>query len=96
MEQDDDKIDTVTIDDDIKEKITLIKMDIEGFETKALQGCRKYIKNDHPKPLISFYHNHEDIWKIPKLIKQISPSYKFSLRYYGNNIFPTEVVLIAT
>ena len=89
------EINVVTIDNDIKEKITMIKMDIEGIEYKALLGCKKHIEEDAPKLLISVYHNHEDIWRIPRLIDSIKPGYKFWLRYHGNNIFPTEVTLIA-
>jgi len=89
------EIDATTIDNDIKEKITMIKMDIEGSEQKALIGCTNHIKNDHPKLLISVYHNHEDLWKIPIMIRNISKDYDFYLRYYGNNIFPTEIVLLA-
>ncbi len=89
------EIDSTTLDDDIKEKITCIKMDIEGDEQKALVGCTKHIKIEHPKLLISVYHNHEDLWKIPRIIEEIDSNYKFYLRYYGNNIFPTEIVLLA-
>lgn len=88
-----EKIEAVSLDDDIKDKVTMIKMDIEGAEEKALLGAKKHILNDHPKLLISVYHNHEDIWKIPKLIDSICPGYTFYLRFYGNNIFPTEIVL---
>ncbi len=90
-----ESIETGKIDDDISEKISLIKMDIEGFEQKALKGAENHIKNDKPKLLISVYHNHEDLWKIPSMINEMNPDYKFYLRYYGNNIFPTEIVLIA-
>ena len=89
------KVETTTLDEDIKEKITLIKMDIEGYEQKALLGSEKHIKNDHPKLLISVYHNHEDLWKIPMMIKNMDDSYKLYLRYYGGNIFPTETVMLA-
>lgn len=85
----------VSLDSDIKEKITAIKMDIEGSEYLALKGAKYHIQNEHPKLLISVYHNHEDIWKIPKLIEEITPGYEFYLRYHGGNIFPTEVTLIA-
>lgn len=88
-------IETVTIDNDVKEPITLIKMDIEGSEQKAIMGCVNHIINDHPKLLVSVYHNHEDLIKIPKMINNMSKNYKYYLRYYGNNIFPTETVLIA-
>lgn len=87
------EIEAVSLDEDISEKITMIKMDIEGAEEKALIGARKHIQEDHPKLLISVYHNHEDLWKIPKLIEEICPGYTFYLRFYGSNIFPTEIVL---
>ena len=89
------EIEMTTIDDDIKEPVTMIKMDIEGFEQKAIEGAKQTIFTYHPTLLISVYHNHEDIWKIPKMIEEIIPGYKFYLRYYGNNIFPTETTLIA-
>lgn len=62
-------------------------MDIEGSEQKAIIGAKKHIQNEHPKLLISVYHNHEDLWKIPKMINEITPNYNFYLRYYENNIF---------
>ena len=89
------QIPATTLDIDIKEPITLIKMDIEGDEEKAIIGSYKHIKNDKPKLLISVYHNHEDLWKIPKLIHSYNNEYKFYLRCYGTKIFPTEIVLIA-
>ena len=70
-------------------------MDIEGSEQKALKGCERHIKNEHPKLLISVYHNHEDLYKIPLMINDMDPSYKFYLRCYGSIIFPTEIVLFA-
>ena len=85
----------VTLDEDITEKITIIKADIEGFEQDALIGAKKHIKEDHPKLLISVYHKNEDLWKIPKMIKEIDNSYKFYLRYHGGAIYPTEITLIA-
>ena len=85
----------VTLDEDIGEAITIIKADIEGFEQAILRGAVNHIKNDHPKLLISVYHKNEDLWKIPKMIKEIDSSYKFYLRYHGGNIYPTEITLIA-
>ena len=95
LEQGETEITAVSIDEDILEKVTMIKMDIEGEEQKAVIGCQRHIQIDHPKLMISVYHNHEDLWKIPRMIEDILPGYRFYLRYYGNKIFPTEVVLIA-
>ena len=85
----------VSLDNDITEKVDMIKMDIEGEEYNALVGCKNHIINDKPILLISVYHNNEDLWKLPKLINEFNSEYNFYLRNYGNNIFPTEIVLIA-
>ncbi len=88
-------VEVTTLDLDIKEPITLIKADIEGFEQKALLGCKNHILKDHPKLLISVYHNNEDLWKIPKMIYNLREDYKFYLRYNSSPVYPTEITLIA-
>lgn len=88
-------VESVTIDEDIQEPVTMIKMDIEGAEQAALRGCKRHIQEDHPTLLLSVYHNHEDIWKIPRMIEEMCPGYQFYLRYHGGNLFPTEVTLLA-
>lgn len=89
------EVETVSLDNDILEKIDIIKMDIEGSEYNALIGCKNHIINDNPTLLISVYHNNEDLWKLPKLIYEYNNNYNFYLRYYSNYIFPTEIVLFA-
>ena len=42
-------IQSTTLDEDINEKITMIKMDIEGSEEKAILGARRHITEEHPK-----------------------------------------------
>lgn len=84
-----------TLDEDIKEKITIIKMDIEGSETKAILGSKEHIKKDKPKMMVSVYHGFQDLIGIWKILKELNPDYKFYLRYYGGPIFPTEIVLYA-
>lgn len=89
------EIEIVSLDNDITESIDMIKMDIEGEEYNALLGCKNHIINDKPILMISVYHNNEDLWKLPKLIDEFNNKYDFYLRNYGNNVFPTEIVLIA-
>lgn len=91
----DGDVSVTTLDNDIDDTITLIKSDIEGFEQKAIEGAKNHILNDHPKLLISVYHNNEDLWKIPKMIYDIHNDYKFYLRYNSSPIYPTEITLIA-
>jgi len=88
-------ISITTLDEDIKEKITLIKMDIEGSEMDAIFGAREHIIEDKPKMMVSVYHGFQDIIGVWKILKEYNPRYHFFLRYYGGPIFPTEIVLYA-
>ena len=89
-----DAVNAVSLDEDIKEKISMIKMDIEGGEISAIKGAKEHIKNDLPKLFISVYHSNDDIITIPKLIQSYTDKYDFYLRYYGGNLYATEIVLI--
>ena len=78
------------------EPVTLIKADIEGFEQRALaRGPQPHRMRDHPKLLISVYHNNEDLWKIPRMIHDLSADYRFYLRYKSPATYPTEITLFA-
>ena len=87
-------VEIVRIDNDIKDIPTFIKMDIEGSEKSALRGCEHVIRRYHPKLAICTYHGYEDIWKIPSMIYEMNPEYKFYMRHYGGNLIPTEFVLL--
>lgn len=88
-------IELVTLDSDIKEPISTIKMDIEGAEKSALMGAKNHILNEKPQLLVCVYHSNTDIFEIPKIIEEIRPDYKFYLRSNGNAWTPTEIVLFA-
>ncbi len=88
------EVPVVTLDEDIAEPVTFVKMDIEGGEQKAILGCKKHIQATHPKLAISIYHNNEDIWKCARMIDEIDSGYKFYLRYGGGNYYPSECVLL--
>lgn len=88
-------VESTYLDEDIKEKITLLKMDIEGSEKLAINGSKNHIINDNPKLLLSVYHNYEDLYKVPRMIDKLNKNYDYYLRYYGYFIFPSEIVLFA-
>lgn len=85
VEEGSSKIDVLTIDEVVKEeKVTFIKMDIEGAELEALIGGQRVIKEYRPTLAISVYHKMNDMITIPRYIKSIVPEYKFYLRHYTN------------
>lgn len=88
-----DRIEVVSLDSYIKEKVTFIKMDIEGAELEALKGCQNTIKKYRPKLAISVYHKKEDIIEIPGYIMSLVPDYHFYLRHYSSGF--AETVLYA-
>jgi FkbM family methyltransferase len=80
-----EQIKVVTIDNiiPVEEKVTLIKMDIEGSEYKALIGAQKTIQKHKPKLAISLYHHGVDYFRIPNLIKEFVPEYKLAVRHHS-------------
>lgn len=72
-----------------EERITYIKMDIEGAEYAALVGAEKTIKTHRPRLAISIYHNPADYWRLCELIHKFCPEYKFAVRHHQNNHLDT-------
>ena len=58
----------------------MIKMDIEGAEENALIGMEHFIKEYRPFLAICIYHREDDIYRIPKLIKEYAADYKLYIR----------------
>ncbi|MDR2598806.1 MAG: FkbM family methyltransferase [Oscillospiraceae bacterium] len=61
---------------------TLLKMDVEGFELKALIGAKETIKNNLPKLVISIYHSDEDMLDIPEWIHENFPEYRLYIKQH--------------
>lgn len=71
-----------TLDTIIKEKVTFIKMDLEGWELNALKGAAEHIRSDCPKLAIAVYHNSSDFRKVFKYIQGFDLDYQVYLRHY--------------
>lgn len=81
------------LDDEIKGKVTFIKMDIEGAELDALHGATQIIQSHKPRLAICLYHKQDDMYDIPLYLLSIVKEYKFIIRHYSSN--PWETVLYA-
>mgnify|MGYP000843798867 FL=1 len=62
---------------------TLLKMDIEGAEYNALLGAAKTIEQHRPKLAVCVYHSLEDYVRIPELLMERYPFYRFFLRQHS-------------
>ncbi len=69
----DHRIEMVPVDDVLNEKnhneyVSLVKMDLEGYEISALKGMRNLICRSHPMLAVCVYHRIDDLIRIPQLI----------------------------
>jgi FkbM family methyltransferase len=88
------EITVVSIDDQIKDSITYLKMDVEGSEEDAIKGAARQITLNSPYLGIAVYHKAGDVWKIFEQIKKINPNYRFYLRHYTDVAYETVLYAI--
>jgi FkbM family methyltransferase len=73
------KIPVTTIDHLVAElnldKVSFVKMDIEGAEVRALHGGRETIAKHHPRMALSAYHVPTDPVEIPKAVREAWAGY---------------------
>jgi len=89
------RIQAKTIDDLNLEKVSFIKMDIEGAELNALKGAEKTILNNKPKLAICIYHSDEDMLRIAEYIHNLIPQYNIYIRHHCFYPSCSETVLYA-
>lgn len=79
-------IEVMSIDEAVagKEKVTFIKMDVEGAELESLKGAQNTILKDKPKLAICIYHKAQDMIEIPIFIKSLVPEYRIYIRHHSN------------
>lgn len=74
-------VETDTLDDILADRsVDFIKYDVEGAEREALMGSRRTIARYSPRLLVSLYHRSEDLYTLPRLVRDMNPSYSFYLR----------------
>lgn len=66
--------------DSLSENATFIKMDVEGAEKQAVEGCTQSLKNG-AKLICALYHRTEDIFELPLQIHEINPKLRLYIRH---------------
>ncbi len=75
-------IKVTTLDEIIKEPVSFIKMDLEGWELNALKGSKNHIIKNKPKLAIAVYHSASDFRMIKDYILSLEVNYDIYLRHY--------------
>lgn len=74
----------------------LIKMDIEGGELEALQGCENILAAGHsPGFAVSIYHKPEDLWVLPEKIFELTKDKAYTFHIRCHCICTTDLVFYA-
>lgn len=69
--------------DDELENLTFLKMDIEGFEVKALEGASRLISTQRPRMAICVYHYAQDLLDVMAQLDKLVDGYHFRLRQHS-------------
>lgn len=89
----------ITLTDFIKErsldKVALIKIDVEGFERKVLEGAKEIIQRDKPIIAVAIYHSLDDFLNIKLWLAEFLPAYKFIIKKANPFSLTHELMLIA-
>ena len=84
-----------TLDVMIKEPITLLKINVQGMEEEVIMGSVEQIQRNKPQLAIAVHHRYEELFTIPRMIKELRKDYKLSLQYCGSSLVPNEIILLA-
>jgi len=71
-----------SVDNLIRDRVTLLKMDIEGAELQALKGAESTIKAYRPKLYVCAYHRNEDMFALPFKIRELCSDYRIFFRQH--------------
>lgn len=74
--------------------VDVIKLDVEGYDYKALHGAKKTVCKNRPDLAISIYHSPHHLVDVPLWIAAQNLGY--SMRLSHNQISVTETVCLAT
>jgi FkbM family methyltransferase len=79
-------VQTVKLDDEL-DKLTFLKMDIEGFEVKALQGASNLISKQRPRIAACVYHYAQDLLDVVAQLDKTADDYHLRLRQHDGSYY---------
>lgn len=79
-------VQTTKLDDEL-EKLTFLKMDVEGFESKTLQGASRLITNQRPRIAACVYHYAHDLLDVVSQLDKSVDDYHLRLRQHNGSYY---------
>jgi len=80
----------LALDDLIRRKVDLIKIDVEGYEKNVLLGAARLIRKHKPVLSFSAYHRSADKKMLPKTVLGLRKDYKITLNTFAEHDFYCE------
>lgn len=77
--------------DDVVERASFIKMDVEGFEARALRGAAGLLARERPRLAIAAYHYATDLLDICQALHEMLPDHRLRLRQHCSYFYDTIV-----
>jgi FkbM family methyltransferase len=71
------------------QRVSFVKMDIEGAEVKALHGAAETVRDCAPKLAVCVYHEPSHLWEVPLLAKDLLEEYRVYLRHHSTDVWET-------
>jgi FkbM family methyltransferase len=76
------QIQVTTLDERVNERVSFIKMDLEGWELHALEGAQRHLLKENPALAIAVYHDAADFRKTFEYVMALHSDYRIYLRHY--------------
>ncbi|MBU3633159.1 FkbM family methyltransferase [Polynucleobacter sp. AP-Feld-500C-C5] len=89
------KIDTMRMDD-VVENATIVKIDVEGYETNVIEGAKSIISKQHPALNVAGYHFPKDLFEIINSVKNLHQYKSVAIRHFGSTLFDTNILFSDT
>ncbi|MEI7482791.1 MAG: FkbM family methyltransferase [Elusimicrobiota bacterium] len=81
------KVKVLALDDAIRRKVDLIKIDVEGYEGNVLLGAANLIRKHKPVLSFSAYHRLADKKTLPDIVRGLRKDYNITLNTFAEHDF---------
>lgn len=78
-----------------KNKVGLIKADVEGMCLEMIRGAEKILKRDLPVLSLGIYHNQKELLGVYSYLKSLNLNYKYQIQSLSPKVESIELTLLA-